>query len=151
MTNNLRELQSHRQTILNGISKNLKLSEISTQLGVKRGDLQKYIKAMRRSRDTDLFDAQRIRQAKVDEEKQLVSKRRQERFYNMTGMTLHEKSFQNMVYFYKSELMNILKSRDQESAIRSLSKCTRRTLIHNGILTKGSKTEISQQALNQLL
>jgi len=69
----------------------------------------------------------------------------------MTGMTLHEKSFQNMVHFYKSELMTILRSGDHEAAIRNLPNSTRRTLMHNGILTKRNKPQITQQAQNQLL
>jgi len=151
MTYTLGELETRRQALLNGISQNLNYTEIAAQLGVRRGDLLKDVKAMRRSRDPDLRDAQRIGQAKVNEEKQSVSKSREERFYTMTGMTLHEKSFQNMVYFYKPELMTILRSGDHESAIRNLPKSIRRTLMHNGILTKRNRPEITQQARDQLL
>lgn len=151
MTYTQGEPETRRQVLLDGISQNLNYTEIAVQLGVRRGDLLKDVKAMRRSRDPDLRDAQRVGQAKVDEEKRSTSKRREERFYNMTGMTLHEKSFQNMVYFYKPELMTILKSEDREAAIRSLSKSTRRTLMHNGILTKRNRPEITQQARDQLL
>jgi hypothetical protein len=146
-----REPEIRRQALLDGISLNLNYNEIAAQLGVRRGELLKDVKAMRRSRDPDLRDAQLIGQAKVNEEKRSVSKRREERFYNMTGMTLHEKSFQNMVYFYKPELMTILKSGDHEAAIRNLPKSTRRTLMHNDILTKRNKPEITQQARDQLL
>ena len=151
MTHSQGEPETRRQALLDGISQNLKYTEIAAQLGVKRGDLLKDVKTMRRSRDPDLRDAQRNGQAMVDEEKRSTSKRREERFYNMTGMTLHEKSFQNMVYFYKTELMTILKSGDHEAAIRNLSKSTRRTLMHNGILTKRNRPEITQQARDQLL
>ncbi|MFH2110220.1 MAG: hypothetical protein ABIJ47_03050 [Candidatus Bathyarchaeota archaeon] len=144
------EPETRRQALLDGISQNLNYIEIAAQIGVRRGDLLKDVKAMRRSRDPELRDAQRIGQAKVNEEKQSASKRREERFYNMTGMTLHEKSFQNMVYFHKSELMTILKSGDHEAAIRNLPNSTRRTLMHNGILTKRNKPEITQQARDQL-
>ncbi len=145
------EPETRREALLNGISQNLNYTEIAAQLGVRRGDLLKDIKAMRRSRDPDLRDAQRIGQATINEEKQSASKRREERFYNMTGMTLHEKSFQNMVEFYKSELMTILRSGDHEAAIRNLPKSIRRTLMHNGILTKRNKPEITKQARDQLL
>jgi hypothetical protein len=151
MTQSQEEPEARRQALLDGISQNLNYSDIATQLGVRRGDLLKDVKAMRRSRDPDLRDAQRNGQAKIDEEKQSASKRREERFYNMTGMTLHEKSFQNMVIFYKPELMTILKSGDREAAIRNLPKSTRRTLMHNGILTKKNRPEITQQARDQLL
>jgi hypothetical protein len=151
MTYEPEEHETRRQALLDGISQNHSYKEIAAKLGVRRGDLLKDVKAMRRSRDPDLRDAQRIGQAKVDEEKQSDSKRREERFYNMTGMTLREKSFQNMVYFHKHELMNILRSGDREAAIRDLPKSIRRTLVHNGILTKRHKPEITQQAREQLL
>jgi len=151
MTYTPREPETHRQALLNGISQNLNYTEIAAQLGVRRGDLIRDVKAMRQCRDPDLRVAQRIGQARVNEERQSVSKRREERFYKMTGMTLHEKSFQNMVYFYKSELMTILRSGDHEAAIRNLPKSTRRTLIHNGILIKRNKSEITQEARDKLL
>jgi hypothetical protein len=151
MTQSQGEPETRRQSLLDGISQNLNYTEIAAQLGVRRGDLLSDVKAMRRSRDPDLLDAQRKGQASVDEGKQHVSKRREERFYNMTGMTLHEKSFQNMVIFYKTELMTILKSGDREAAIRNLPKSTRRALIHNGILTKRNRPEITQQARDQLI
>ena len=139
-----------RQALLNGIKQNLNYNEIAAQLGIRRGELIADVKAMRRSRDPDFFKAQRVGLAKNSKEKQSVSKKRDENFYDMTGMTFHEKSFQNMVYFYKPELMAILGSEDHEAAIRKLPKSTRRTLIHNGILNKRNSTEITQKARNQL-
>jgi transposase len=150
MTYTLTELDAQRQTLLNGISQNLNYKEIATELGVTRLELQKYVKAMQRSRDINLIDAQRIRQAKINEEKRAFTKRREERFYKMTGMTLYEKSFQNMVYYYKTELMIILRSSDHEAAIRNLPKSTLRALINNGILTKRSKHEVTQRSKDLL-
>ena len=151
MTHTLGEPETRRQALLEGISQNLNYNEIAVQLGVRRGDLLKDVKAMRRSRDPDLRDAQRNGQAMVEKEKRSASKQREERFYYMTGMTLQEKSFQNMVYFFKPELMTILRSGDREAAIRNLPKSTRRTMMHNGILTKRNRPEITQQARDQLL
>ncbi|MBN2334466.1 hypothetical protein JXL21_02825 [Candidatus Bathyarchaeota archaeon] len=145
------ELEVRRQAILDGISQNLNYKEIAAQLGVRRGDLLRDIKAMHRSRDPELLDARRTGKARVDDAKESVSKRREERFSSMTGMTLHEKSFQNMVYFYKPELMAILKSGDREAAIRNLPKSIRRTMMHNDILTKRNKPEITKRARDQLL
>lgn len=154
MNENMHEPEEHekrRQALLNGISQNHSYKEMAAKLGVRRGDLIRDLKAMRRNGDPDLRDAQRIGRAKTNEEKRLVSKRQEERFLDMTGITLKEKSFQNMVHFHKHELMNILKSGDREAAIRDLPKSTRRTLIHNGILTDRNKPEITQQAREQLL
>jgi IS30 family transposase len=142
--------ETRRETLLDGISRNLSYAEIADQLGVRRGDVLNDVKAMRRSRDPGLRDARRTGQARADEEKQLVSQRLEERFHSMTGMTLHEKSFRNMVHFYRSEIMTVLRSDDREDAIRSLPKSTRRTLMHNGILTK-RKPEITKRARDQLL
>lgn len=145
------EHEKRRQALLNGIRQNHSYKEMAAKLGIRRGDLLRDLKAMRRSGDPELRDAQRIGQAKINEEKRLVSGRLEERFLNMTGMTLKEKSFQNMVHFHQHELINILRSGDREAAIRGLPKSTRRTLIHNGILTDRNKPEITQQAREQLL
>jgi transposase len=145
------EQENRRQALLDGISQNHSYKEMAAKLGVRRGDLIRDLKAMRRNGDPDLLEAQRIGQAKINEEKRTASKRQEERFLDMTGMSLKEKSFQNMVHFHKHELMNILRSGDREAAIRGLSKSTRRTLIHNGILTDRNKPEITQQARDQLL
>ena len=144
------EHEKRRQALLNGIRHNHSYKEMAAELGISRGDIIRTIKAMRRKRDPELRDAQRVGQSKINKEKRLVSKRLEERFHNMTGMTLKEKSFQNMIHFHKHELMNILKSGDHEATIRELPKSTRRTLIHNGILTDRNKPEITQQARDQL-
>ena len=82
MTQSQGEPETRRQALLEGISQNLNYTDIAAQLGVRRGDLLSDVKAMRRSNDPDLRDAQRNGQAKVDQEKQSASKRREERFYN---------------------------------------------------------------------
>lgn len=63
-----------------------------------------------------------------------VHAKQNERFLQMTGMTLEERPFCNMIDFYKYELMEIMKAEDQNAAIRALPKNTRRTLTHNGIV-----------------
>lgn len=142
--------ESRREALLEGISSNLSYAEIAARLGVRRGEVLNDVKAMRRSGDPGLRDAQRTGEAKAGEEKQLVSQRLEERFHSMTGMTLHEKSFRNMIHFYKAEIMTVLRSDDREDAVRSLPKSTRRTLMHNGILTK-RKPEITKRARDHLL
>jgi hypothetical protein len=145
------EQEKRRQALLNGIRQNHSYKDMAAKLGVRRGDLLRDLKTMRRNGDPDLLEARRIGQAKINQEKRPTSKRQEERFLDMTGITLKEKSFQNMVNFHKHELINILRSRDREAAIRNLPKSTRRTLIHNGILTDRNKPEITQQAREQLL
>jgi hypothetical protein len=151
MINVSSENETRRQTLLEGISQNLNYTEIAAQLGLRRGDLLKDLKAMRLKRDTGLRDAQRTAQAKIHAEKQVASTRRDERFHGMTGMTLQEKTFQNMVHYYKHELMVILRSKDQDAAIRGLPQSTRRTLMHNEIITKRNRPQITPQARKHLL
>jgi len=151
MINTTSEHEARRQTLLEGISQNLNYTEIAAQLGIRRGDLLKDLKAMRLKRDSGLRDAQRSAQAKIHAEKQVTSTKRDERFHSMTGMTLQEKTFQNMVHYYKRELLVILRSKDQDAAIRDLPQSTRRTLMHNEIITKRNRPKITPQARNQLL
>jgi hypothetical protein len=147
---NTRIRAERRQALLNGISQNLSYTEISAKLGVRRSEIIADVKAMHRKRDRDLWDAQRLGKVKNSKEKISISRIHEEKFYNMTGMTFHEKSFQNMVYFFRQELVDILRSKDHETAIRNLPKSTRRTMIHNGILKKRNSSEITEKAINQL-
>jgi hypothetical protein len=69
----------------------------------------------------------------------------------MTGITLQEKSFRNMIDFNKYELLNILKSNDQHAAIMSLPENIKKTLKRNGIITKRwQDNEISDRAQEYL-
>jgi hypothetical protein len=142
--------EQRRQAILDGISQNRSYLEIAYQIGIRRRELIRDISAMRRTRDPGLLDAQRKAEDKIDEEKRSASKRRDKIFYEMTGMTLREKTFQNMVSFYKPELVHILNSGDQISAIRELPMSVRKTLTKNHILTKGGNIQISQKARDHL-
>jgi hypothetical protein len=151
MINTPSEHEARRHTLLEGISQNLNYTEIAAQLGIGRVDLLKDLKAMRLKRDPGLRDAQRSAQAKIHAEKQVTSTRRDERFHSMTGMTLQEKTFQNMVHYYKRELMIIMRSKNEYAAIGKLSPSIRRTLMHNEIITKRNRSQITPQARKQLL
>jgi hypothetical protein len=57
-----------------------------------------------------------------------------------------------MIDFYRPELMKVLGSGDQYSAIMDLPKSVRRTLIQNGIITnRRRKREITLRALELLI
>jgi hypothetical protein len=65
----------------------------------------------------------------------------------MTGISLQEKSFRNMIDFNRHELLKILKSKDQHAAIMKLSKSVQKTLKKNGIIVKRwQDNEISERA-----
>lgn len=156
MSNFIHERQERRPIILEGISQDLKHSEIATQLGVNRWVVMNDLRYMRYNGDPELKQAQKA-QVEVRENKVLLFTKEKkhfkqnERFLSMTGMTLQEKTFRNMIDFNKYELMKILKSEDQHTAIFRLPKSIRRILMHNGIITKGwHKREITVHARKYL-
>ena len=120
-------------------------------MGIRRRALERDVYTMRRLRDPGLLDAEKAAEAKIDKLRKAASLKRDKRFLNMTGMTFLEKSFHNMVYFYKPELTEILNSEDQVTAIRGLPKSVRRTLLRNKILIKMGQFEVSQPARELLL
>jgi len=114
------------------------------------------IKFMRRNGDLGLKQAEKA-QVQVREKKVLLLTREKkhfkqnERFLSMTGMTLQEKSFRNMIDFNKHELLKILKSEDQHAAIIKLPTSIRKTLKKNGIITKRwQDNEITERAQEYL-
>jgi hypothetical protein len=69
----------------------------------------------------------------------------------MTGMTFQEKNFENMMNFYRSELMRILKSKNEAAAIMILPKNVQRSLKRNGIIDGQKKMrKISSKARKYL-
>jgi hypothetical protein len=156
MLENTSARKKRRLIILKGISQDLKHSEISAQLGANRWGIISDIKFMRRIGDLGLIQAEEA-QIQVREEKVLLlikekgHFKQNERFLGMTGITLQEKSFRNMIDFNKYELLKILKSEDQHAAIIKLPKNIRKTLKRNGIITKrwqdNEITELAQEYL----
>jgi hypothetical protein len=57
----------------------------------------------------------------------------------MTGMTFQEKTRNNMMFFYRPELRKILKSKNEENAIRELPNSVKKTMKRNGIISTGWK------------
>ena len=110
MLENTTTQQKRRLIILSGISQDLNNSEISAQLRATRGVILRDIKFMRSNGDLGLIQAEKA-QALVREKKDLLiikEKRhfkQNERFQSMTGITLQEKSFRNMIDFNKHLLM----------------------------------------------
>jgi len=151
MLNFLSERQERRLIILKGISQNLKHSEIADQLGVDRWVIGNDLKFMRYHKDFDLKEAQKSQEQIRANKQSLDAYARNERFLLMTGMTIKEKTFRNMINFYKPELMTILKSKNQSAAIMNLPKSLRRTLINNEIIKKWwHNHEITLYARNYL-
>ena len=148
--------KNRRPIILEGISQDLKLSEISAQLGATLGIIKNDIMFMRRKGDLGLVQAEKA-QTQVREKKGLllaeerVHLKQNEEFLRSTGLTLQERSFRNMVDFNRHELLKILNSENQNTAISSLPKSIRRTLKHNGIITSGwHKCEVTLKTLDYM-
>jgi len=148
--------KKRRLIILKGINQDIKHSEISVQLGAKRWVIKNDIKFMRRNGDLGLQQAEKAQAQVLEKKVSLLEKEKKhfkqnERFQSMTGISLREKSFRNMIDFNKPELLEILKSEDQHLAIMKLSKSIQRTLKKNGIITKKwQDNEISQRAQEYL-
>jgi hypothetical protein len=69
----------------------------------------------------------------------------------MTGITLKEKSFRNMIDFNKHELQKIMRSEDQHAEIIKLPTSIQKTLKKNGIITKRWRdNEITERAQEYL-
>ena len=140
-----------RKAILDGIVMNYSYNEIAGRIGIRRRVLIRDINAMRRVRDPEFLEAEREAEAKVDAEKDARSQTFDDDFFELTGMTLREKTFQNMVSFYRPELIKVLGSDDQLAAIRKLPGSVRRTLMRNNILVKQGSFRVSKNACEQLL
>ena len=143
--------EERREALLEGISQNVDLRELAASLGVRRGALIRDMKTMRRQSDPGFLEAQRLAQVKVDAEKRSISEVYEKRFKQMTGMSIGDKTFLNMVFFYRSEILGILNSRDSVAAIRDLPSSVRRTLMHNEILVNRVRPEVSKRARDALL
>jgi hypothetical protein len=148
MSNFDSEQLKRRPVILKGISMGLKNSEIATQLNVNRWVITSDLKKMRYHGDSELKQSMK-KSKELQEKKPSITSMQDERFLQMTGMTFEEKTFQNMLHYYKPELMKILQSDDKEKAMSRLPKDIRRSLKKNGIISKftGEITEIAQNSL----
>jgi transposase len=138
-----------KPAIIKGISRNMKISEIASRLQVHRWMILKDIKSMKRNRDPDLKKAYKTaRERKI---KKSVAYRAENRFRDMTGMTLKERTFINMLHYHRSELLKVLKSDDENQAIQKLSSSVKRCLKNNGIITPGwGEFEITSEAREYL-
>jgi len=139
-----------RPAILKGISQNQPYKEIADKLEVSPLYIYRDINSMRYARDPDLIEAQRMGISKKREKQALRSKTLEEDFSNMTGMSIKEKSFENMVHFYKDELMFVLGGVGSNVEIKKLPLNTRRAMMKAGLLN-WKHTEITQKALDYVL
>jgi len=151
MLNNVSSPEARRLDILSGIDQDLTNLEIATKMGVKIHVVKSDLKGMKYNRDLALKQAYTDKKIRAIASKQAIVNVRNEKFKSMTGKTFQEKNFENMVYFYRPELIKILGSEDETIAIMVLPKSVQRTLARNKIIN-GLKfnRQISSKARNYL-
>ncbi len=151
MLNVYEDRESRRFTILEGISKDLSYSDIATQLGVNRWTIHCDIRKMQHERDPELRQMYQKKKELIKANKQMSAQKRDNRFYRMTGMTIDEKMFQNMIHFHKPELKKVMSSKDESNEISKLSRKVRNILQRNKIINHGwGKYEITPEARDYL-
>ncbi len=102
---------------------------------------------MQHEGDLDLRQMYQKREELIKVNRQLLAINHEKRFYGMTGMTLKEKTFQNMINFYKPELKKVMGSKDESKQISKLPRNDRRILKGNKIINRGcGKYEITPEA-----
>jgi hypothetical protein len=130
MLNNVISPEERRLVILEGIGQDLTNVEIAAKMGVKIGRIKSDLRAMKYHKDSELKQAYTDKKIRAIASKQAIVKK----FKSMTGMTFQEKNFENMVYYYRPELIEILGSEDEAIAIMGLPTSVQRTLARNKII-----------------
>jgi len=147
MLNVIEDRESRRFTILEGIGKDLSYSEIAAQLGVNKWIIRSDIRKMQHERDLELRQMYQKKKELIKANKQMSIQKRDNRFYGMTGMTIDEKMFQNMIHFHKPELKKVMGSKNESKAISKLSRNVRKILQRNKIINRDcGKYEITPDA-----
>lgn len=151
MLNNVSSPEARRLVILEGIGQDLTNLEIATKMGVKIRMIKSDLRAMKYRRDSELKQAYTDKKIRAIASKQAIVNVRDEKFKSMTGKTFQEKNFENMVYFYRPELIKILGSEDETIAIMGLPTSIQRILARNKIIN-GLKfnRQISSKARDSL-
>jgi IS30 family transposase len=152
MTSIIQEQETRRLQILDGVNKGLTNSKIAENLGVNLWIVTRDLKRMKYDDNSELKQARAKAQERVQDKKLMVANLRDERFKRMTGMTLKEKTFKNMMSFYKPELKKIIESKNECEAIRDLPNSVKKTLRRHKIIVSRARknVEISAHARSYL-
>jgi len=135
MTTNTISPEERRLMILRGIRQDHTNIEIATEMGVKKWAILNDLRAMSYHKDPELKQAYLDKETRLLAIKQSTVKLRDDKFERMTGMSLQDKNFENMIDYYRAELQLIRKAKNECNAITGLSKDIRKTLKRNEILT----------------
>jgi hypothetical protein len=150
MTNDNIPQEERRLLILKGIGQDRTSVEIAAEMGVRIWMVLNDLRTMKYNKDPELKQAYLDKETRANANKQ--SQIMDERFHNMTGMTIQEKNFENTINYYKMELQRIYESQDEFTTIMGLPSVVRNMLRRNEILTWHSrKMRISAKARDYLL
>jgi len=133
MSDYIHNPEARRLMILRGIGNDRSNLQIAEEMGLRRWIVVRDLKTMRFNKDPGLRKAildQRDRELMT---RQAVDDVKINRFKLMTGMSFQEKNFENMVNYYRPELIKILESGDEENAIMDLPRSVQKTLTRNEI------------------
>ena len=137
-------------TIISGIDQGHTSTQIAAELGVRKWRVLNDLRAMNYNKDPELKQAYLNKETRANANKQ--SQIIDDKFHSMTGMTIQQKNFENMINYYKAELRMICESKDECIAIMGLSSLVRNTLKRNKILAWHSrKMHLSAKARDYLL
>jgi len=151
MTNDAISPEARRLLILKGIGQDHSSIEIAAEMGVRKWIVLSDLRAMKYNKDPELKQAYHDKETRANANTKSQTNPRDERFHHMTGMTFQEKNFENMVNFYKPELVKILESENEYIAIMDLAKSVQRVLAHNEIITgRKYRRQISLKARGYL-
>lgn len=141
-----------RLVILRGIINDDTPIEIANEMGVRKWIVMNDLRVMRHNRDPELKQAYTEKERRTNANKQRQVNIKDERFQHMTGMTFQEKNFQNMINYYRAEILEIYESIDKCAVVTGLSKDVRRVLKHNNILSgHRGKIQLTAKARDYLL
>jgi len=76
---------------------------------------------MKYDKDPELRKRYLERDELINLNKNMRAKKLNSRFLRMTGLTIEEKMFQNMIFFYKPELKKVMNSNNESNAKATLS------------------------------
>jgi len=120
--------EARRLMILSGIGKDFSSLQIAEEMGIRKWVVIRDLRTMRFNRDAELKQAYVDQGVRELTSRYAVANARIDKFRLMTGMSFQEKNFENMVSYYRPELMKVLESDNEHTAIGSLPRSVQKVL-----------------------
>jgi hypothetical protein len=120
--------EERRLMILRGIGKDLTSLQIAEEMGIRKWVVIRDLRTMRFNRDPELKQAYFDQNVRDLTSRHAVSNMIVDKFKLMTGMSFQEKNFENMVTYYRPELIKVLESDNEHTAIGCLPRSVQKVL-----------------------